>query len=549
VRNLEKSHTLAMPFSKLYPLMNKMRSIQEHIKNAPGSYLSRLRAKFTQKNGLVQNSKIHSELCREILDEERLQKWMQKRKEWEVLALGLIYASGSRGLHFKELERSLETDQKNLIAFLNEVVSEVFLWRAKCQGSCIYYGFTDFDDFFLNYLFKNEEALESATWISNEKKAELHLLLMLSKIQLGKVSIKKDFSLSHATKKHIAKIFENSKFFDNSIIEDCIRLQLSFLIYEKWISVTAENSELKLFNSAYDFLQNNGFRLFSEFLFWWERERFRHKNDLLKLLKFFEKPISTLKAAWLFWPSDTGSRLPKSKTISWQHLPLPLRELWILGILKIQVKKKHILTFSISEFGENVFFAKHTKENLSEPIIANSSNFEWLLSHNNGAFRIFQMSCFAQAKNEEDPLRFVLNKESFLEGLRSRLPNNFVQDFLSWNRAVQNVTVALKEWHHIYNDSSIDSLYILRIRNPKKFAELSVYKPFLACVEEIILNWGFVIKAENEKKIRGMLLHFSLEPQPSNLNQDKNKLLQKLTEIENFRLPYPIPEGGDALFD
>jgi len=529
--------------------MNKMHSIQEHVKNAPGSYLSRLRTKFTQKNSLVQNSKIQSELCREILDEERLQKWMQKRKEWETLALGLIYASGNRGLHFKELERSLETDQKNLVAFLNEAASEVFLWYAKCQGSYIYYGFTDFDNFFLDYLFKNEEALESAVWISNEKKAELHLLLMLSRIQLGKISAKKNLSLSHTTKKHIAKIFENSKFFDNSIIDDCIRLQLSFFIYEKWVSITTEEPELKLLTPAYDFLQNNGFRLFSEFIFWWERERFQHKNDLLKLLKFFEKPISALKAAWLFWPSDTGSRLPKSKTISWLHLPLPLRELWILGILKIQVKKKHILAFSLSEFGENVFFAKRSKENLSEPIIASSSNFEWLLSHNNGAFRIFQMSCFAETKNEEDPLRFVLSKESFLEGMRSRLPNNFVQDFLSWNRAVQNVTVALNEWYNIYSDSSIDSLHILRIRNPKKFAELSAYKPLLACVEEIIPNWGFVIKAENEKKIRGMLSHFSLEPHPSNLDQEKNKLLQKLAETENFRLPYPIPEGGDALFD
>jgi len=529
--------------------MNKMQSVQEHLKNAPGSYLSRLRTKFTQKNGLVQNSKIQSELCAEILDEERLHKWLQKRKEWEALAMGLIYASGSRGLHFKELERTLETDQKNLVAFLNEAVSEVFLWSAKCQGSYIYYGFTDFDDLFLNYLLKEEETLEPTVWLSNEKKAELHLLLMLSKIQLGKISIKRDLSLSHSAKKHIAKIFENSKFFDNLIMEDCVRLQLSFLIYEKWISTTAEESELKLLTPAYDFLQNNGFRLFSEFIFWWEHERFRHKNDLLKLLKFFEKPISVSKAACLFWPSDTNSRLPKSKAISWQFLPLPLKELWILGILKIQVKKKSILAFSLSEFGESVFFAKRSKENLSEPIIASSSNFEWLLSHNNGAFRIFQMSCFAQAKNEEDPLRFVLSKESFLEGLRSRLPDSFVQDFFSWNRAVQNVTVALDEWHHICSDSSIDPLYVLRIRNQKKFAELSIYKPFLACVEEIIPNWGFVIKEENEKKIRGMLEHFSLEPHPSELNHGKDKVLQKLAESENFKLPYPIPEGGDTLFD
>ena len=530
--------------------MNKnMHSVQEHLTNAPGSYLSRLRTKFTKKSGLVQNSKILGEICTEILNEERLKKWMQKRKEWEILALGLIYASGNRGLHFKELERSLDTDQKSLIAFLNETAGELFVWHAKCQGACLYYGFSDFEEYFLNFSFKNEEAIESVAWISNEKKAELHLLFMLSKIQLGKISVKKNDCLSHSAKKHIANFFCNNKNIDNAITEDEIRLLFSFLIFEKWISKNAESGELKLLATAYDFLRNNGFRLFSEFLFWWERERFKSKGELPKLLKFFEKPLGTLNAVRLFWPRDTSSRLLKNKTsISWFQLPLPLRELWILGILKMQIKKKHILTFSLSEFGESVFFAKQPKENLSEPIIANSSNFEWFLSQSNGALRIFQMSCLAQVKNDEDPLRFVFSKESFLNGLRSGFPSDYVQDFFSWNRAVPNVAADLNEWLHIYNDSSIDTMCVLRIRNSDKFAELSVYKPFLACVEEVIPNWGFVIKAENEKKIRGMLTHFSLVPHSFATGPNKEEPLKKLAETENFKLPHPTSEGEDVMF-
>jgi len=229
-------------------------------------------------------------------------------------------------------------------------------------------------------------------------------------------------------------------------------------------------------------------------------------------------------------------------------LPMPLKELWIFGILKMQVKKKHILTFSLSEFGESTFFAKTPKETLVEPIVSSSSNFEWLLSQNNGAFRIFQMSCFAQVKNEDELLRFALSKESFLDGLRSNLPNSFVQDFLQWNNAVANVAGALNEWLHIYNDSSIDALLILRIKNANKFAELSTYKPLLACVEEIIPNWGFVIKRENEKKIKEMLVHFSLEPHSSVQIPNKEAPLSKLLETESFKLPYPAPEGEDVNF-
>jgi len=530
-------------------MIKSLQSIQEHLKNAPGSYLSQLRIKFTKKSGLVQNSKIHNELCSEIANEERLQKWMQKRNEQEVLALCLIYASQGRGLHFNELERNLEMEQKSLLAFLSEASSEMFTWHVKCQGSHIYYGFADFENYILNHFIKNEETLESVAWVSNEKKAELYLLFMLSKIQLGKISANKDLSISHFSKKHILKIFSNNKNLDDSMIEECICLLLSFLVSEKWISKDAESGNLKLLTPAYEFLHNNGFRLFSEFFFWWKNERFRNKNDLPKLLKFFEKPISALNAAKLFWAHDTRSRLHKNKaSISWMHLPMPLKELWIFGILKMQVKKKHILTFSLSEFGESIFFAKTPKETLVEPIVSSSSNFEWLLSQNNGAFRIFQMSCFAQVKNEEELLRFALSKESFLDGLRSNLPNYFIQDFLHWNKAVANVAGALNEWLHIYNDSSIDALLILRIRNANKFAELSAYKPLLACVEEIIPNWGFVIKRENEKKIKDMLVHFSLEPHSSVQIQNKDTPLAKLLETEPFKLPYPAPEGEDVNF-
>ena len=530
--------------------MNKnLHSIQEHLKNAPGSYLSALRTKFTKKSGLVQNSKILDELRSEILSEDRRQKWMQKRNEWEILALCLIYASGNRGLHLRELERSLDTDQKSLLAFLNEATSEMLIWHAKCQGACVYYGFSDFEDYFLSSLAKNEETVESLAWISNEKKSELRLLFMLSKIQLGKISIKKDLSFSHSAKKHIAEIFTSNKNIDSAITEDEIRMQLSFLFSEKWLAKDAESGNLKLLATVYDFLQNNGFRLFSEFLFWWESERFKNKGELQKLLKFFEKPVNVLNAARLFWPHDTRSRLFKNKTYaSWIQLPMPLRELWILGILKMQMKKKHILTFSLSEFGESVYFAKRSKENLSEPIISNSSNFEWFLSQSNGALRIFQMSCLSQVKNEEDPLRFALDKESFLNGLRSGLPGDYVQDFMLWSNAMPNVAGALNDWIRIYRDSSIDSMRILRIRNPDKFAELSVYKPFLACVEEAIPNWGFVIKEDNEKKIRGILTHFSLEPHSSTPNPNKEAPLLKLPETENFSLPYPTPESEDIMF-
>jgi hypothetical protein len=517
-----------------------LHSIQEHLKSAPGPYLSRLRTKFTQKNGLVQNSKILGELCNEILNEERLQKWMQKRSEWEIQALGLIYASGTRGLHFKELERSLDTDQKSLLAFLNDAAGEMFIWHAKCQSSSIYYGFANFEDYFLNLLFKNEETTEAVVWASNERKAELHLILLLAKIQLGKISIKKDSSLSHNARKHIAEITSN---------EDGLCLLLSFLLSEKWISKPTENGYLKLLPPAYDFLQNNGIRIFSQLLFWWQKERFHDKGDLQKLLKFFAKPISALSAAWLFWPYDTGLRLPKNKSsISWQYLPRPLRELWLLGVLKMQTKKKNILSFSLSEFGESVFFAKRAKENLSEPIISSSSNYEWILSQNNGALRIFQMACLAQAKNEEDPLRFSISKESFLAGLHSGLPNKFVKDFLSWSKAVPNVAASINEWHHIYSDSSIDSLSILRIRNQEKFAELSKYKPLQSCVEEAIPNWGFVIKEGHEKKIREMLAHFSLEPHSCILDKTKEEPLTKFAETENFAIPCPAAEGGDLMF-
>jgi hypothetical protein len=489
----------------------------------------------------VQNSKIHNELGEAILKSERLESWLGKRKEWEMQTLGLIYASGARGLHLLELESNLEIDQKSLKAFLNEAISEIFIWHAKCQNFFIYYGFSDFENAFLKSLIKNDES-ETATWISNDRKAELHLILILSKIQLGKISVKKDHSLSSLSKKHMAEIFNlNKESKIDKAAEDEISLLFSFLVSQKWVTKNMETGELMLLPEVFCFLQKNGFRLFSELIFWWECERF--KGSLQKLLGFFEKPLDALSAAQLLWPYDTHSRLPKNKSaISWITLPLPLRELYILGILKMQ-KKKHITTFSLSEYGRMIFFAKQSHHSISEPIIACSSNFEWLISQNNGPLKIFQMSCFAQIKNKEDPLRFALNRESFLGGLRSGLPSDYIQDFLFWNKAASNVAVALADWSRIHSDSSIDTLRILRINKPEKFAELAAYKPFTDCTDESIPNWGFVIKPEYERRIRDILLHFSLEPS-SAIDPQNIQLLSELTETANFKLPHPAPNGG-----
>jgi len=531
-------------------MKNKQLPISEFLKRAPGSFLSRLRSKFTKKSGLVQNSKIHNELCEEILKPERLKNWKAQRSEWEKQVLGLVYASGSRGLHLLELESNLDIDMKSLKAFLNETVSEMFMWHAKCKNSFVYYGFSDFEDAFLDALVKKETEPEQLAPISNDRKAELHLVFLLSKIQLKKISIKKDNSISRISKKYITEIFSNNKNSESKIIDDEINLLFSFLISEKWISKDLENNCLMLRPEIFDFLWKNGFRLFSELIFWWEQERFHSQGNLLKLLKFFEKPIDAVCAARLFWPYDTHSRLQKGKSaITWASLPRPLKEAWILGIVKMQ-EKKHILTFSLSEFGETIFFAKQPKQNISEPIVSSSSNFEWLLSQNNGPLRMFQMSCFAAAKNEENPLRFVLSKESFLNGLRSNLPEDYVKDFLSWNKATSGVAAALSEWERIYSDSSLCTLRALRIKNAEKIADLCACKPFMDCIAESIPNWGFIIKPECEKKICDMLLSFSLEPSfPGAAGTENAEILPNLMETENFKLPCPVPDSKTAIFD
>jgi hypothetical protein len=298
--------------------------------------------------------------------------------------------------------------------------------------------------------------------------------------------------------------------------------------------------------SALAFLQKSGIRLFTELIYWWEKERFQGKGNLQKLLKYFEEPVNAFSAARLFWPYDACSRLIKNKSVTWASLPLPLRELCILGILKLY-KKKSILAFEISDFGASFFLDKQQKENISEPIVSNGSNFEWLISQNNGPYRVFQMLSFADLKNDEEPLRFTLNKESFLDGLRSGLPADYVKDFLSWNKAVQNVAFALNEWLRIYSDSSIETKQILRIKNPEKYEELSKHNPFKECIAENIPGWGFVIKPECEKKIRDILSHFSLEP-AYNIATQNLEILQKLVEIEGFNLPRPVTNGG-AKFD
>ncbi|GHV11455.1 hypothetical protein AGMMS49938_02170 [Fibrobacterales bacterium] len=534
---------------------HNLQSVSSHLKLAPGSFLSSLRSRFTKKSGLIQNTKILGEICEEILKPERIKKYLSEKTEWERLVLHLIYASGTRGVHFAELQSNFEIPPKIIADFLTEAANEMLIWHAKSKRTVetdhihqyIYFGFTDFYNLFENGNFlTTAEVPENNSWISNGRLAEWHLISILAMSQIGKFSVKKDNYFTHWTIKYLSRILARHKSMDASLAEDETHLLFAFLIDEKWLLRNEGDGELRPSATAYEFLQKNGFRLYSELLFWWERERFRNKDDLKTLLKFFEKPVDSLTAARLFWAFDTRSRLPKDSNITWAMLPRPLRELYLLGILKASANKKKVFSFELSELGEDVIFGKHY-EKFEVPICSCSSNFEWLMSISNGALKLFQIACFAQVKNDEEPLRFVINRESFFEGLRSQLPKGYVEDFIAWNLQSQNVAATLNDWNEIFNISTIDTVRLLKIRNANRLKELSEYKPFLECVEESIPNYGFVIKQECEQKVRSILSHFSLNPAPPALHFSATHL-GTLAGTENYKVPFPSVDSNEVLF-
>ena len=242
------------------------------------------------------------------------------------------------------------------------------------------------------------------------------------------------------------------------------------------------------------FLKTSAFRLHQYVLTWWIEERFRNDaGHCRQMLKCISEARGVSDAAYMFWVMDPSYRILESnRHLAWEYLPRPLRELWLLGLVKFQFQS-----------GKGV-------------------------------------------KNDETFLCFNFDKDGYLAGLKSGIPESEMEQVFNWIKPPENVLSTFREWNSSFYGAKVRTVRLLKIDDLKILTELSRFTQFTDCTEEYIPGYGFVLNPAKEHAAFEILESFGYSP-----FVDRSAKIRDKAPTDEWRKDFNIawPEAGSPDYE
>ena len=500
-------------------------------------------AKAYGKKGLLNNALIQTEVMKYFSDRDRVSKLFEKMEPWQRRCMNLVYHSGSRGLTFNELRLTVPVSKnKELRAFLLEMCRDFVIWRSQVSGTSVYLGFSDFARCF--EIAPQESVDASKAFMEYGNLLDWHVCLVLSLAKRGELHINSNGTLHRRSYQMCTSAFTAVSKISAKAAENELSLIFNFLTQKDWLE--QENSRLYPSEKALEFLKTSGFRLHQYVLTWWIETRFR--NDAVhcgQLLKCLADGMSVSDAAFLFWVMDPSCRILESnRHLAWEYLPRPLRELWLLGLLKFQVQSGKISAVAVSEAGRSWMTTSVYPQN--EGQVSMLPNFDLVVSASTSPQLLFTVACLARVKNDEAFLCFNFGKDDYLAGLKSGIPESEMEQLFNWVKPPENVLTAFREWNSSFYGAKVRTVRLLKIDDPKILSELSHFAQFTDCTEEFIPGYGFVLNPARESAAFEILESFGFCP-----FVDRSAKIRDKAPTEEWRKDFALawPETGAPDYD
>lgn len=466
-------------------------------------------AKAFGHKGLLNNALIQDETLGYYNDNVRVAGLFQKMEPWQRHCMVLIYNSASRGLTFNELRLTVPVSKcRDLQNFLLEMCREYVLWRSPSASTSVYYGFANFIDIFSMPL-EDAPAVKGAD-IFYQNLIDWHICEVLALGMTGELKVNNSNLLHRRSYQICTDAFTSAKRISEKTAENELSLIFNFLTANGWLE--QEDACLVPTETALEFIRKNGFRMHQDLVSWWLKERFRgDRSHCVRLLKMLDKPRTAPVASSIFWVMDPTFRLQeKDGLIAWEYLPRPLRELWLLGLVRFTMVNGKIAAVTLEQAGRD--WIESSIASIPEQNISCLPNFELIASTGTSPRVLLMLACLTKVENDEVYLRFSLNRDSYIRGLKCGIAESEVENFKGWIKPPVNVESTIAEWNSSYYGARVQTVRLLKIENADVLNELSRFPQFMECTNEYIAGYGFVLKPEMESRAFDILTNYGYCP-------------------------------------
>ncbi|MCF0224901.1 MAG: hypothetical protein HUK20_11590 [Fibrobacter sp.] len=459
--------------------------------------------------GLLNNALIQSDVFSFYTNKNRARELFQKMEPWQQHCIYLAYHSGSRGLNFNELRLAVPVSKhRELRNFLIECCKNYLLWRGNSAAGSIHYGFSDFNGLF--ELPKTTDVRTEQNFTGFLNQIDWHVCLVLSFAMRKELKVNSNNTLHRRSFQICTDCFASSKHVSGHAAECELNFIFNFLTANNWLEL--EDSHLVPSDKALDFIRKNGFRLHQDIISWWLKERFKgDRAHCVRMLQELAHPTAISDACLMWWALDPSSRMQdKGDGMPFEQLPRPLRELWLLGLANFQMSRSKVIAVALSDSGRD--WINNAIASIPEQNISCLPNFELIVSTGTSPRVLFTLACLSKVENDELFLRFNLNKEAYVQGLKCGLPESEIEHFRTWIKPPENVASTIDEWNASFYGAKVQTVRLLKILDLKVLGELAHFPEFLEQTEEYIPGYGFILNPQKETQAFEILENYGYVP-------------------------------------
>jgi len=463
-----------------------MPSVRELLDSAPSAGIAELHSRRLGRAGIVQSSRIRSELETWLSDPVRMGQ-IPSESETARLALTKLAFVGAAG--FSELDGAEELSQE-MMAF--RPVSDSPTWHGLDDWAETLRGQWLSDHAIASAPPRQDALPTTLGWVEG-------VAGLSARIDLGQGRLNRSGELNRRDRPALRSCFFHLGHLPEDTAELCLDLTLSFLSGRHWIS--ARGGKLECHSEMVEALSEpqDWIRWIRH---WWLRLSLPDNeawwNQVSRVVMSGEDALRIW--SWL----DGKEPVEEGRNPSWKELPARLKQAIALGLLEADFEDGKFVRIRPGQ--EEIETAA-----LDRPITCTA---DFLVYLGPGASPLARRGLEAMSVRELSGRigRYRLVKEAVLAMSASPSLGPVVQEMIDLLDPPDTVRRTLAEWMEARRTCQFETLRVLRVRDAHRHQELSALPLVTNLVRETIPGWGFVVDSALEPELRKVLATLGYDP-------------------------------------
>jgi hypothetical protein len=489
-------------------------TLDTYLENANKSFLNATHKRINTGGGLVQNTKIKSDVRSWALDSERIQQALQALDSHEKTVLMQIYFSTGRGVSVKELRRQNTRDASWYQNVVNQLCWDLLIYKTSNSQEDRYCGFVELYDEMLN-LARSTDTYPEHTLFSNMSGFFVkHLSVFCAYLLQNRAKINAEGVLYRRIHQKLDALIPFGATIHSTVPAQERDLVLRCLLDMRLMAVYQD--ELRDTPLLATFLSHPMPKQHLLILEWWLHSHGLEENTLHMVLQAFEFGISAKLACDLFWVYEARPLRQKesaSGAVSWTHLPIIIQELYLLGLLEFSTSPDGIHGLQLTPFGHDALqtmLKSYQQPEINPPV--GTPDFEILVPIQSHASYFFLLEMVAESLSDDIVCRYRIHRDTFIQGIANPIVKerlSVIYDIFSDSASVQS---SLKDWYNTVFCSRLFRPLLFHVSDQSKFTELCEMDGIQEYIVETIPNYGFVLQENTADKFIELISHLGLEP-------------------------------------